>query len=87
MLIYSEISIVISPVEVVMWHFPPDVDCGTSISPVDVFVVKNFPVQSVPDTSPVFVLTFMDSLSHFLKMISPVERVIEISSFAITFSR
>ena len=67
---FSRMSI--SPIDVVISHFPPSEDSGTLTEPMDVCVIKDLPVRSVPFTSPVDVLTVISPASQFSKRTSPV---------------
>ena len=51
----ERISIMISPVSVLISQLPPEADFGTLISPLELAAVKTFSLSSVPVTSPVLV--------------------------------
>ena len=75
----------ISPVSVVISHFPPDVVLGTLILPVEVSVMNTFSESNVPVTSPVSVFTDISVASLPSSLTSPVSLSIEIVPVTITF--
>ena len=76
--------ILISPVSVLISHFPPEVVFGTLTRPVSVSVINNLSERRLPQTLPVSVITEISPASQWLNVISPVVRRIVKFSDAIT---
>ena len=73
------------PVDVVISHLPPDIVFGTSILPVEVFVINTLLESKLPATFPVEVFTKISVASQALKFTLPVLRLIKKLLSAITF--
>ena len=76
-----------SPVDVVASQVSLPEDFGTSISPVDDFVVNILSERSVASMSPVLVFNVSFGASQFFNSISPVLDLTEINCDEITFLR
>ena len=69
-----------SPVDVVISHFPPDAVFGTSTVPVPLFAEKALSLSRLPVTLPVLVLTKISAESHLSNLTLPVPVLILINS-------
>ena len=81
------ISILISPVPVLISHLPPAAVFGTSTLPVSVSVINTLSVSRLPRTFPVSVFTYSFSASQPLNFTSPVLLLTESLFSAITLFR